>query len=291
MTEPDPAITVALDPTNPGQFFACCGVLELADRLWDGAEGWFPAPGTFQVAPVTPTADATADRFIAALAGCRVTNTMTAVQVARRNELAAMGTKKLKQAPELEEEKKDLDAMWRERPVVLHEPFYLQIDWFSDDRAGGSRYKTWAGQQSVIEIVLAMMAPIATGNWSAVPPANWLNPPGGDGLPFNFDSNLGRSSSIDVGFSLDPLKMSPKTRPFLELLAFVGLQRFRPASEGRENRHRYTAWTTPLLPVAASCAASGQLGNPIWPTYEFQLLYRTKYLKSFLSATLTRGAQ
>ncbi len=26
---------------NPGQFFACCGLLELADRLWPGAEGWF----------------------------------------------------------------------------------------------------------------------------------------------------------------------------------------------------------------------------------------------------------
>ncbi len=25
-------------PTNPGQFFACCGLLELADRLWPGAE-------------------------------------------------------------------------------------------------------------------------------------------------------------------------------------------------------------------------------------------------------------
>src|SRR5438270_7107454 len=34
-------IRVAVDPTNPGQFFACCGLLELADRLWPEAEGWF----------------------------------------------------------------------------------------------------------------------------------------------------------------------------------------------------------------------------------------------------------
>ena len=34
-------IRVNVDPTNPGQFFACCGLLELADRLWPGAEGWF----------------------------------------------------------------------------------------------------------------------------------------------------------------------------------------------------------------------------------------------------------
>ena len=34
-------ITIPVDLTNPGQFFACCGLLELADRLWPGTEGWF----------------------------------------------------------------------------------------------------------------------------------------------------------------------------------------------------------------------------------------------------------
>jgi hypothetical protein len=41
MNNPKPSIRVNVDPTNPGQFFACCGLLELADRLWPGAEGWF----------------------------------------------------------------------------------------------------------------------------------------------------------------------------------------------------------------------------------------------------------
>lgn len=31
------AIRINVDLTNPGQFFACCGLLELADRLWGGA--------------------------------------------------------------------------------------------------------------------------------------------------------------------------------------------------------------------------------------------------------------
>ena len=30
---PKPTINVNIDVTNPGQFFACCGLLELADRL------------------------------------------------------------------------------------------------------------------------------------------------------------------------------------------------------------------------------------------------------------------
>lgn len=38
---PGPSVCVRVDPVNPGQFFACCGLLELADRMWGGVEGWF----------------------------------------------------------------------------------------------------------------------------------------------------------------------------------------------------------------------------------------------------------
>ena len=51
-------IRVAVDPTNPGQFFACCGLLELANRLWPGAEGWFEK-GKFCIA-----CEGTADQLL-----------------------------------------------------------------------------------------------------------------------------------------------------------------------------------------------------------------------------------
>ena len=41
MTPPTPAITLEVDLTNPGQFLACCGLLELASRLDGEAVGWF----------------------------------------------------------------------------------------------------------------------------------------------------------------------------------------------------------------------------------------------------------
>ena len=41
MSDQQPNITIPVDLTNPGQFFACCGLLELADRLCSSAEGWF----------------------------------------------------------------------------------------------------------------------------------------------------------------------------------------------------------------------------------------------------------
>jgi len=43
------SIRINVAPTNPGQFFACCGLLELADRLWPGAEGCFEN-GQFHIA-------------------------------------------------------------------------------------------------------------------------------------------------------------------------------------------------------------------------------------------------
>lgn len=49
MNNPEPSIYVTVDPMNPGQFFACCGLLELADRLWKVAEGWFEG-GQFCIA-------------------------------------------------------------------------------------------------------------------------------------------------------------------------------------------------------------------------------------------------
>ncbi len=289
MTEPAGAICVRLDPCNPGQFFACCGLLELANRLWGAAEGWFgDDAGTFCIAPVGPTGDSPGDRLIQALAHCRLTNTMSDDQVRRREELHKKPRKKLSR--EQEEEQKALDQLWRQAPIVLDAPFNLRVDWFTDERAGGDRYKTWAGQQSVIEIASAMKKPIEDGGWNGVAAADWLSKPGGSGVPFNFDSDLGgQSSSIDVGFSLDPLQMGTNKRPLIELAAFIGLQRFRPASEPRVNRHTYTAWDRPLVPELAAVAVTGRLEQADWPAFEFRLLYRTKYLKSFLPAVPIRG--
>ena len=34
-------IKVSVDLHNPGQYFACCGLLEVANQLWPGSTGWF----------------------------------------------------------------------------------------------------------------------------------------------------------------------------------------------------------------------------------------------------------
>ncbi len=287
MNHPAADLTLQVDVTNPGQFFACCGLLELAHRLWPGAEGWFDCPSdSFSLhAPVPPNQDVPR-QFIEAIAKCEIVTAMPALDVQRRDELRLM-SKKQRQLENLEEEKKRLDALRRESPVLLGSPFRLEIDWFADSEASDTTFKTWAGQQSAIDIAQAMKAAIAASEPASQSAATWFSWSSANvGVPFNFDAVLGgQGSDRDVGFSRDPLQISTASRPLIELLAFVGLQRFRPRRAEQRNRFIYVAWTQPFEPMIASAVACGCVGTGKVNAFEFSLLYRTKYLKSFLPAT------
>jgi CRISPR-associated protein Csb3 len=286
MSQSEP-IRINVDLTNPGQFFACCGLLELADRLDEQAEGWFE-DRVFQL------------RFrlsfgglINALRQATVNNTMSAAQIARLEELSSM-SKKQRENAKLEDEKKALDALRREESIIFQSSLHLRIDWFRDENSGGSRFKTWAGQQAVLDIATAMHAGLSRVDPSA-PSTLWDSARGG-GLPFNFDSDLGaQGSALDIGFSFDPLAASEMTRievtckPTLEILAFIGLQRFRPRELRGQNRFVYAAWQQPLPASVAAAAACRAIPVSDAPCYEFRLLYRTKYLKSFLPAIPFQG--
>ena len=287
MTNPEANITIPVDLTNPGQFFACCGLLELASRLDEEANGWF------ENSQFRMRVNSSFDSLVGTLRQATVTNAMSPAQVSRLEELSQL-SKKERESRALEDEKKVLDALRREEPIVLHSSLTLRIDWFCDDYSGGSRFKTWAGQQSVLDIATAMhdgLRQIPTGDESAF----WNSARGG-GLPFNFDSDLGaQGSARDVGFSFDPLAASEATRirgtckPALEFFAFIGLQRFRPREITGQNRFIYVAWPTPLPVAVAACVVSEAVHIPHAPIYEFRLLYRTKYLKSFLPAVSIQG--
>lgn len=290
MSHPKPSITVPVDLTNPGQFFACCGLLELADRLWPGAEGWFDG-NRFLIAS---SADCSLRALLDHVKAAALSNTMTAQQNRRLEELSAMKKKQREATPGLEAEKKSLESLRRELPIVLSGTISFRVDWFCDAFAGGSRLKTWAGQQSVLNIARAMHSGMAQAKVESES-SLWSNIRG-IGLPFNFDSELGgQGSGIDIGFVFDALDASEATRisgtcrPALEFLCFVGLQRFRPREIDRENRFTYTAWNTPLLPSAASATVCGAITMGSGSIYEFKLLYRTKYLKSFLPAIPIQG--
>lgn len=281
-------IRITADPTNPGQFFACCGLLELSDRLWrGGAEGSFSSSGLeFTISRKINPTDGDAAQLLAALAACPITSTMTEGQIARLKQL--LNQKKTTLSQQDAAEKSSLSELWERERIHIGKPFDVWVDWWGDDRAGGSKFKTWAGKQFVIDLVRGMQSPLRTETWQTLPPTDWLSEPAGGGnLPLYFDADIGgQSSSIDIGFSLDALDMGSRTKPMIELAAFVGLQRFRPWPDDAGDLFRYTAWTDLLPPLLASLACNGAVVvQPNARRFEFRLLYRTKYLKSFLPAT------
>jgi CRISPR-associated protein Csb3 len=281
MTTPEPSISIAVDPTNPGQFFACCGLLELADRLWPRAEGWFSPTGKeFYLNGKNDEGD-----LLEALANAAIVSSMSAEQTARLKTLKNL--KKTLRTPEIVAETQHLDSLWERERLHLSKPFDLWLDWWCDDRAGGGRLKTWAGKQFISDIVRGMQAPLRSDTWKRLSSSEWLRGSCNDrSLPFYFDSDIGsHSSSIDVGFSLDSLDMRGRTRPLIELAAFIGLQRFRPAEYRSEGTFGFCTWTEPLPPILAAVACNGALPQAGSIHFTFRLLYRTKYLKGFLPAT------
>lgn len=278
----------AVDPSNPGQFFACCGLFECAFRLWGQSTlAVFANEGREFVLKIDSNiSNISRDGLAAGLLSATITNIMTRDQMVRFDELSAMKKKDL-DAAGLGEEKKSLESLRREAPVVFGEPLGLTIDWHKDSRSGGSIFKTWAGQQSIIDIAQDMQRALAEATSSGTVDETLLSvSSSSDGPPFNFDSDLGgQGAAIDVGFSFDPLAdLKVVVRPAIELLAFVGLQRFRPRRTNNENRYTYCAWTESLPICIAPSAGCGAV--PFWEDrrFEFRLLYRTKYLKSFLPA-------
>lgn len=272
MTTPEPTITVAVDVTNPGQFFACCGLLELADRLWpeDGVTGWF---------------ESSPRQFCIAAGRTRTLHEL----LAKAQQTEFLG--EVTEDSEEEDEESESDAPFE--PLEVAAPYRLLLDWWQD-----IDLKPWAGSMNARNIAVAMCRAIDS---ECADPLNQsqvvLEVPAGPHLtkagkpkprkpkePFQLDARRGASAlGRDIGFMPDTLKKKYKTpmfaQPAVEFLALVGLQRCRPRPTDRPRVYDYYTWAQPcqvqLLPVVVT----GQLGDPLARGYRFENAFRTGQLK------------
>jgi CRISPR-associated protein Csx14 len=253
---------VRVDTANPGQFFACCGLLELADRLWRGAEGWV-AQGMFRLRPLDVAAGR--DRSLADLLG-RVTS--IALEPSASDDLAS--------------------------PVYLPDPFDLHLDWWRDEQAGGKRLKVWAGTMGSVRIARAMHGALRDPRFlqaDLLDQADVVYDPEDSRKkvePFYFDARRGASAlPIDVGFSPDALSMTAVAHPAVEFLCLVGLQRFRPMQVGTSRLFDYFPWAVPIDCRLASCAAVGLVPHARGSRFRFENAFRTdqRKHKAFTPAT------
>lgn len=280
-------IRVAVDPTNPGQFFACCGLLELADRLWPGAEAWFEC-GTFCIA-----CGHSLSELLQQLSAASVSSSLTDAELKRLGSLQSMD--KRKRTPEIDAEMSALRTRWRLERLHLSKPFDLWLDWWRDNTGERTDLKTWAAKVQVLSMVRDFHGLIKSLHWDASALAECLTQSTlADVLPFYFDSDAGaQGSAQDAGFSAYDLRTvikghSPK-RPLIELGSFIAFQRFRPLPADGTDLYRFSTWPTPLPVSVAGVVAVAAVDVPGAQLYEFRLFSRTQYMKTFVPATPLGG--
>jgi CRISPR-associated protein Csx14 len=260
MRIPPSDITLDVNLRNPGQFFACCGALELASRLWPGSEGWFASErssaAVFQVATYSGHNDPLGE---------------IVRMLCDSEELVALASD--------HEAQPQADR----KPVVI-KPFGLRLDWWLDSYRGGdkSELKVWAGQQTpernfnglrsawrqftaqkpdeLATRRLFQQRRAMTGRFGFDPAASW--------------------EALDVGFSPDEQGVGALTSPSTEILAAIGLQRCRPLrAEGRGRRFVYRVWTSPFEISVVPAVIAG-VGDAL-AAYEFPVVMRNAQYGSF----------
>jgi CRISPR-associated protein Csx14 len=262
MTAPVPDITLDINLRNPGQFFACCGVLELASRLWPGSEAWFAADGarvSFQIATY-----------------------------GGHNDPLGEIVRRLCEGDELVKLADDHEAQTQpdRKPVVIvtFEP-HLRLDWWLDSYRGGdkSELKVWAGQQTPernFKALCTAWRKIIGHEPEHVASRHLFSQRWPMTGRFGFDPSASWEAQ-DVGFSPDEQQIGTLTSPATEILAAIGLQRCRPRRD-QERRGRtfiYRAWTDPL-PITVVPAAIAGVGAALAP-YEFRVVMRNAQYGSF----------
>lgn len=246
------------DPTNPGHFFACCGLFELACRAFDHADAWFEEKSFVVRVSALPMPEATVQWFIARLADLQL------VALDPSDETAS--------------------------PIKLGPPFDLRLDWWQRDR----QLKVWAGSMRSLRIAAAMKSAMRTDACAASALLNYgavIYDPVETAKkvePFYFDARRGASSqAVDIGFSPDALQITTVAYPAVEFLCLVGLQRFQPKPASMRRVFDYSTWRMPLDIQLAPAAVSGLLPYAGGETFRFESAFRTdqRKHKAFTPAT------
>ncbi len=247
---------VRVDPSNPGQFFACCALLEFSDRLRPGAQGWFEG-AEFCVASGLGLAETLAETTGASLATLR---------------------------PE------DATAS----PIRVGGPFDLRLDWWKSDDRRVTDLKVWAGTMEAPRICRAMQRAMAKESAAFFTPdlfnVGTVAYDPDDALkkvePFYFDARRGPNAhSRDVGFPPTDLGLPTRAVPAVVFWCRGGLPPSRPRPvPGQARQYDYFLWPTPVEATLLPAAVNGLL--PGGTGYRFESWYRTgqKKHKAFLKA-------
>ena len=140
----------------------------------------------------------------------------------------------------------------------------IELDWWREWGLN-SGLKNWAGQQSALTVHRSLRA-AAEGSRAS----GWLAHAAPATGRLNFDT-MGTWNALNMGWSLNEhTEAVMLSRPWVELLASIGLQAFPVEGERSKNGFRYSLWRPASLPSAA--AAFGGHGPAVYSTNRYRSL-------------------
>jgi CRISPR-associated protein Csx14 len=252
-----PNIRIQVDPTNPGQFFACCGLLELAHRLCDRAEGWFEH-GDFVV---------DCDKDLAA-----ILKSLLQAKVRALANMAGVEVKALLAPLQLSFDDTPPAAM------LLSSWVTIRVEKREVIAAANPPWNFWSGQQTPLRIWMSLVRALRTqvekleesefcelfskkvatmGRFGFDPEAAW--------------------NALDAGYSPNEQRVKVYSSPAIELLAAVGLERFRPRLAEDLQAFSYATWVIPLPAVVAAAVAGRGADLPTSQKYRCRVVSRGSY--------------
>ena len=219
-------IETNLDPCNPGQYFACCGLLAVADRLSDSAKAWFDCPddtprqGSFSIVTDNPMEDKILGAFVDAtvtedpLFGDPYKNPIT------------IDTKNV--------------GSW-------------YLDWWieSDYLNANSALKNWAGTVKIKEDLFEHWLRIIETARAFKSPQCDIFDISIAGKKINIDPRSSFNGGLSIGYSPNKMNFKTSIYPFVELFGAIGLQYNRP-TQGKNKNLFYRIWNRPISFAVAS---------------------------------------
>jgi CRISPR-associated protein Csx14 len=241
-------LRIQFDPCNAAQFYACCGLIELAEIAGR------PTSSVFTVDSRRPRQ---ADLILVTEATFELG---TLVESLRQAEYRPLPRQVAENPP-------SKDSIAPAAVVIFNQK--LTLDWWLDEfHAKATQLKCWAGQVTTQKLFseLPKLLPKENPSFSSQAFTS---------TRFGIDP---RSAwvALDLGYSPNEQGQESQTYPIVELLAAFGLQGFRPFGS-RANGFEYHLWSSPLPCAVARLASARPWQGLRTAGYKFGLGERGSY--------------
>lgn len=229
---------IRVDPANPGQVFACLGLLEVAGLLRK------PATGRFDQGAVETQVQFELDSSVGIK---RIITEIKEAELKEPEETGPLWEANREKGVSTEERSKTVPVQ------VRGSGWTLVIDaWLEPDRRKTNRlFKTWAGRVGSLQIIKALRDALDVGsNTSEL--FDW----GVRMRPIGYDHRSAVSAD-NIGYYYNKVS-DVLVYPVVDLFALIGLNHVRPPLLGND-AFEYFLWSQPLPPEVARAALTGAI--------------------------------